>query len=360
MATPVDLVRRLLVRAGLDGHTVVPRATVLAGLRGLGVGTPEAAVEEAVRAGEAVADEAGLGLAPIAGVERAVARAVTRLVESVPPRLHLVAGPRGPARDAALAALSTTAPALTRVVADAELVGLRDWADLLAEVSASPDGRLVAAGDPAALPRGGRPAAGAVLADLVACGAVPVTMVGRDLPDQPTALGRLDAGLRSGRLPPVDPADHDVVVVPVDGPDATRRRVDQLVRVSIPRVYDVTGPDGIAVLTVRQRGPSGADALTDLCAGRADCRCVTRTAGRCWPAVVLVLPAEAAGSVTVPLLLTAVGAAARHVSVITGLDDQLRRVVAAGTPPPPRTRLVSLLRRSDQALTDPAVMPPTM
>jgi hypothetical protein len=359
VAAPIDLVRRLLIRAGLDGHTVVPVGTVRAALRGWGVASPDMAVEQAVRSGRVCADDAGLGLAEVGQVEQQLAQAVAGLVAPSPPRLRLVAGPRGPAREQALATLAAPVPRPPRVVADAELMGLREWAELLAGAADEPELTVLAAGDPSALRHGGRPAAGAVFADLVASGVVPVHTVGRDLPDHPTALGRLDEALRAGRLPALDPRDHDLVVVPVEGPDAVRHRVDQLVGVSIPRAYGL-GPQGIAVLTVREHGPAGAGALAGVCAGRCECRCVAQASARRWPAVVLVLAAEAAGSVTVPLLTTAVGAAQRHLSVVTGLGAHLPRLVAAGPPPAPRTRLPGLLRARTQALTDPAVMPPTM
>jgi hypothetical protein len=113
--------------------------------------------------------------------------------------------------------------------------------------------------------------------------------------------------------------------------------------VSIPRAY-VLDPQGIAVLTVRDLGAGGAQQLSVLVGERATVRPVTRAAGSRWPAVVLVLPGEAAGSVTVPLLLSALGRADRHLSVVTGLGGQLAHLVARRHHRPRRTRLPGLLQ----------------
>lgn len=343
---------------------------MLTGLRGLRVLDPAGTLRQATQSGSVVVDEVGVSLTPVADAERTLAHHLHRLLRGDPDGVAVLAGPPGPARDAALAPTTTLAPTAGRVrivdaateglagrapggsvhdgmaagdalvVTNADMLGLRRAAALLSEM---PDGaRLELVGDPEALPGGGAPAAGAVLADMVASGVVPIHRIGRDGAGDPTALGRLDDALRAGRLPPLDPDDHDLVVLPVSSVDQLRRRVDQLVRVSIPRAYQVGEPD-VGVLAVRGGGSAGAVALADLVAGHATAHDIAQAAGHRWLAVVLVLPAEAAGSVTVPLLCSALGTAERHLSIVTGLGDELARLVATRRARSRRTRLRSLL-----------------
>ncbi|MDQ1681536.1 MAG: exodeoxyribonuclease alpha subunit, partial [Frankiaceae bacterium] len=70
---------------------------------------------------------------------------------------------------------------------------------------------------------------------------------------------------------------------------------------------------------------------------------VHRAQGSEWPAVVAVLPPEAGGLLTRPLVYTAFTRAARHLSVVHAAGAALGRAVAARDVRPRRTRLVSLL-----------------
>ena len=70
---------------------------------------------------------------------------------------------------------------------------------------------------------------------------------------------------------------------------------------------------------------------------------VHRAQGLEWPAVVAVLPPEAGGLLTRPLVYTAFTRAARHLSVVHATGSALGRAVAARDVRPRRTRLASLL-----------------
>ncbi|MCU1675664.1 MAG: putative ATP-dependent exoDNAse [Frankiales bacterium] len=70
---------------------------------------------------------------------------------------------------------------------------------------------------------------------------------------------------------------------------------------------------------------------------------VHRAQGSEWPAVVAVLPPEAGGLLTRPLVYTAFTRAARHLSVVHAAGAALGRAVQALDVRPRRTRLVSLL-----------------
>ncbi len=71
---------------------------------------------------------------------------------------------------------------------------------------------------------------------------------------------------------------------------------------------------------------------------------VHRAQGSEWPAVVAVLPPEAGGLLTRPLVYTAFTRAARHLSVVHAAGAALGRAVQARDVRPRRTRLTSLLR----------------
>jgi ATP-dependent exoDNAse (exonuclease V) alpha subunit len=63
-----------------------------------------------------------------------------------------------------------------------------------------------------------------------------------------------------------------------------------------------------------------------------------------WPAVVVVLPGDAAESLTRPWVYTAFGRAECHLSVVQGVGQALPRAVAEVVDKPRTTRLPSLLR----------------
>ncbi|MYR40864.1 helix-hairpin-helix domain-containing protein [Streptomyces sp. SID5910] len=302
----------------------------------------------------------------------------------------LLAGAEGPGRDAD-GALDLD----LLVVLDAPQVDVETGA-LLAE--SLPDGaRLVLAGDPGVLWSVGP---GRVFADLLAARVCP--QVASRRPD-PGPLGELVSGIGIGELSQVEAPGKEVVIVPVrDAGEAVHRTV-QLVADSVPRAIGVPaeetqvitpghggaagtralnaalkerlnpGPgrfggfdpgDRVAYSPVPGRTLPGrvvgadADGLRLSCAGEAVVvpqDRVERTVrhgwaltahqavGGRWPAVVVVLPGDAAQALSRPWVYTAFGRAARHLSVVHGVDQALPRAVAEVQAKPRTTRLPALL-----------------
>jgi exodeoxyribonuclease V alpha subunit len=270
-------------------------------------------------------------------------------------------------------------------------------------VEACADGtHLVLSGDPAELPP---PAAGQVFADVVASGTVPVTRApGPGGPEGP--LATLAGAVRLGELPRVEAPDREVVIVPAGDPREAVHRAVQLLADSIPRALGVPAGD-VQVVTPALRGEAGAAAVnaalkarlnpgpgayggfdagdrvvvtaplpgapageTGTVTGAGDggleiafpagpvvvpaallsrlrhgwAMTVQMAQGTHWPAVVAVLPAEAAPLLSRPLLLTAVTRARRHLSVVHAAGPALARAVREVHPPPRRTRLAGLLQ----------------
>ncbi|MGN6475028.1 MAG: ATP-binding domain-containing protein, partial [Mycobacteriales bacterium] len=71
---------------------------------------------------------------------------------------------------------------------------------------------------------------------------------------------------------------------------------------------------------------------------------VHRAQGSEWPAVVVVLPPEATGMLSRPLVYTALTRAQRHLSSVHAAGAALARGVREVGARPRRTRLASLLR----------------
>lgn len=314
------LVRWLVERATRDGSTAVPVGVLAHALRAYGV-------NDSVRVGELVEEEDGVvalsgeravALPQVALAEEAVAEGALRLSEGE--QLSLVVGPPPDAADAA-----------TTVVTDGHQRSLADVAELLADVA--PGQRLVLCGDPDALePLGpGRP-----FTDLVASGLLPVTVSSRAAG---SPLRQVLEAVRGGRLPPVPEDQREVVVVTCDETAQVLRRVSQLVTVSIPRLL---GDAGCLVLAVREEGAAGATALRTLV--DIDVATVHQSVGRRSAAVVLVLPAEAAGSLTRALLVSALSVADEHVSIVHHAGPALARAVSSHPHRPRFTRLPGLLR----------------
>jgi ATP-dependent exoDNAse (exonuclease V) alpha subunit len=271
-----------------------------------------------------------------------------------------------------------------------------ETAALLAE--SLPDGaRLVLAGDPAVLWSAGP---GRVFADLLAARICP--QIASRLPD-PGPLGELVSGIGVGELNQVEAPGKEVVIVPVrDAGEAVHRTV-QLVADSVPRAIGVptehtqviTPGHGGAVGTralnaaLKERlnpGPgrfggfdpgdrvayspapgrtvpgqvvkADADGLHLSCAGvsvvvpkdRVE-QCVRlgwavtahQAVGSRWPAVVVVLPGDAAQALNRPWVYTAFSRADRHLSVVHGVDQALPRAVSEISAKPRTTRLPVLL-----------------
>ncbi|MFJ7179000.1 helix-hairpin-helix domain-containing protein [Streptomyces massasporeus] len=302
----------------------------------------------------------------------------------------LLAGVEGPGRDA-----DGTLDLDLLVVLDAPQLDV-ETAALLTE--SMPDGaRLVLAGDPAVLWSVGP---GRVFADLLAARICP--QVASRRPD-PGPLGELVSGIGVGELNQVEAPGKEVVIVPVrDAGEAVHRTV-QLVADSVPRAIGVPAEE-TQVITPGHGGAVGTRALNAAlkerlnpgpgrfggfdpgdrivhspAPGRAlPGRVVTADAeglhlscggetvvvpkerveqsvrhgwaltahqavGSRWPAVVVVLPGDAAQALSRPWVYTAFGRADRHLSVVHGVEQALPRAVAEVPAKPRTTRLPVLL-----------------
>ncbi|MGW3397199.1 helix-hairpin-helix domain-containing protein [Streptomyces hydrogenans] len=306
------------------------------------------------------------------------------------PLAALLSGTAGPGRD------EEGALALDLlVVLDAPQLDVETAAML---VEALPDGcRLVLGGDPEVL---GSAGPGAVFADALAARVCP--RVASRRPD-PGPLGELVSGIGVGELNQVEAPGKEVVIVPVrDAGEAVHRTV-QLVADSVPRAFGLS-PEQTRVITVGHGGSAGTRALNTALKQRlnpgpgrfggydpgdrvayapAPGRTVTGTvlgadpeglrlstgegevvvpkervesalrhgwaltahqaAGGRWPAVVVVLPGDAAPGLSRPWVYTAFGRAERHLSVVHGVDQALPRSVAEVLAPARTTRLRPLL-----------------
>ncbi|MGW1359438.1 helix-hairpin-helix domain-containing protein [Streptomyces chartreusis] len=302
----------------------------------------------------------------------------------------LLSGAEGPGRDADGAF-------------DLDLLVLLDAPQLDVETAALlteslPDGaRLVLAGDPGVLWSAGP---GRVFADLLAARICP--QIASRLPD-PGPLGELVSGVGIGELNQVEAPGKEVVIVPVrDAGEAVHRTV-QLVADSVPRAIGVPA-EQTQVITPGHGGAAGTRALNAAlkerlnpgpgrfggfdpgdrvayspapgrtvpgqvvkadaeglhlsCAGEAVvvpkerveqsvrhgwALTAHQAAGSRWPAVVVVLPGDAAQALSRPWVYTAFSRADRHLSVVHGVEQALARAVAEIPAKPRTTRLPALL-----------------
>ncbi|WP_369187392.1 helix-hairpin-helix domain-containing protein [Streptomyces sp. R08] len=303
----------------------------------------------------------------------------------------LLSGAEGPGRDAD-GALDLD----LLVVLDAPQLDV-ETAALLSE--SLPDGaRLVLAGDPAVLWSAGP---GRVFADLLASKACPQVVSRR--PDL-GPVGELVSGIGIGELNQVEAPGKEVVIVPVrDAGEAVHRTV-QLVADSVPRVIGVPSEQTVVItpghggaagtralnVALKERlnpGPgrfagfdpgdriaysptpgrtipgrvvnADAEGLHLACAGgpvvvpkeRVEqavrhgwALTAHQAVGARWPAVVVVLPGDAAQALSRPWVYTAFSRADRHLSVVHGVDQALPRAVAEVPAKPRTTRLPVLLR----------------
>ncbi|MFF7379926.1 helix-hairpin-helix domain-containing protein [Streptomyces massasporeus] len=302
----------------------------------------------------------------------------------------LLSGAEGPGRDAD-GALDLD----LLVVLDAPQLDV-ETAALLTE--SLPDGaRLVLAGDPAVLWSAGP---GRVFADLLAARICP--QVASRRPD-PGPLGELVSGIGIGELNQVEAPGKEVVIVPVRDPGEAVHRTVQLVADSVPRAIGVPAEE-TQVITPGHGGAVGTRALNAALKERLNPgpgrfggfdpgdrvvhsptpgralpgRVVTADAeglhlscegetvvvpkelveqsvrhgwaltahqavGSRWPAVVVVLPGDAAQALSRPWVYTAFGRADRHLSVVHGVEQALPRAVAEVPAKPRTTRLPVLL-----------------
>jgi hypothetical protein len=302
----------------------------------------------------------------------------------------LLSGAEGPGRDAD-GALDLD----LLVVLDAPQVDVETGA-LLAE-SLADGARLVLSGDPAVLWSAGP---GRVFADLLAARVCP--QIASRQPD-PGPLGELVSGIGIGELNQVAAPGKEVVIVPVrDAGEAVHRTV-QLVADSVPRVIGVPAEE-TQVITPGHGGAAGtralnaalkerlnpgpgrfggfdpgdriayspapgrtlpghvvtadADGLHLSCAGenivvpkeRVEqsvrhgwALTAHQAVGGRWPAAVVVLPGDAAPTLTRPWVYTAFSRADHHLSVVHGAEQALPRAVAEIPSKPRTTRLPALL-----------------
>ncbi|MGW7404544.1 ATP-binding domain-containing protein [Streptomyces sp. NPDC054833] len=303
----------------------------------------------------------------------------------------LLSGAEGPGRDAD-GALDLD----LLIVLDAPQLDVETAALL---VESLPDGaRLVLAGDPAVLWSAGP---GRVFADLLAARVCP--QVASRVPD-PGPLGELVSGIGIGELHQVEAPGKELVIVPVrDAGEAVHRTV-QLVADSVPRAIGVPAEHTV-VITPGHGGAAGtralntalkerlnpgpgrfggfdpgdriayspapgrtlpglvvkadADGLHLSCSGapvvvpreRVEqsvrhgwALTAHQAVGGRWPAVVVVLPGDAAQALSRPWVYTAFSRAARHLSVVHGVDQALPRAVAETLAKPRTTRLPALLK----------------
>ncbi|MFI7358877.1 hypothetical protein ACIBTP_33715 [Streptomyces avidinii] len=303
---------------------------------------------------------------------------------------ELLSGAEGPGRDAdgqfALDLL---------VVLDAPQLDVETAAALAESV---PDGaRLVLSGDPGVL---GSAGAGRVFADVLAARTCP-QLVSRT-PD-PGPLGELVSGVGIGELNQVEAPGKEVVIVPVQDAGEAVHRTVQLVAESVPRAFGIPADD-VQVITPGHGGAAGTRALNaalkerlnpgpgrfggfdpgdrvvhvpsagralparvvsadaeGLHLDRAGARIVVpkelvesqvrhgwavtahQAVGARWPAVVVVLPGDAAQALSRDWVYTAFGRGERHLSVVHGVDQALPRAVAEVPAKPRTTRLTGLL-----------------
>jgi exodeoxyribonuclease V alpha subunit len=284
-------------------------------------------------------------------------------------------------------------------------------------VDACPDGaHLLLVGDPAQLPSIGPGRVLADLIDGGQLAVTELTTLHRQA--EGGAIARLATAVRAGELPPVESAAREVVIVRAAQGAEAAHRVVQLVTDSIPRALGIPtadvqvvtpvhrGPAGTEALNAALKarlnpgdgGPGRFDvgdrvvatanhlddgfangevgvvtsvqdgalevsfggspvvvpprAADDLRHGWAVT--VHRAQGSEWPAVVAVLPGEAAGMLSRPLVYTAFTRARRHLSVVHAAGPALARAVRLVGARPRRTQLTDLLRT---ALSPAAVGP---
>ncbi|MGW7001627.1 helix-hairpin-helix domain-containing protein [Streptomyces sp. NPDC054933] len=303
----------------------------------------------------------------------------------------LLSGSEGPGRGA-----DGTLELDLLAVLDAPQLDVERAATLVESV---PDGaRLVLSGDPGVLWSAGP---GRAFADLLAAKVCP--QVASRTPD-PGPIGELVSVVGVGELEPVEAPGKEVVIVPVrDAGEAVHRTV-QLVADSVPRVIGV--PAGqTQVITPGHGGAAGTRALNaalkerlnpgpgryagfdpgdrvvyvpapgralpgvvvsaDPAGLRLDCDGVPvvvpreqvatavrhgwavtaqQAVGARWPAVVAVLPGDAAATLTRQWVYSAFSRAERHLSVVQGIDQALPRVIAEVPAKDRTTRLRTVLR----------------
>jgi hypothetical protein len=366
VAHAAELVRRVVDRAARDGSTVVGADVVAAALAASGVVDPAPGAQHAFEAGMVTAypQERLFGHPQWADLEERFADEVVRLVTGGgPDAVSVVTAPRDtdprPVVQPVVAAVDAAGGRVARtrsdrvpaqlgvlpeadlvVVGRADLLGLEvavQLAEALREGS-----RLILVGDPHLPPAEGP---GRVLVDLVESAAVPV-LSAPELKGELSPMVTLVRSVRAGRLPSLDPASREVVVTPAADAGQAVRRAVQLVTTSVPRVFGIEASETL-VLAPRLDGWTGVtalrQALADAGADAVPCSTCSAAVGRRADAVVLVLGAEAQGSLSRDLLLGAATEARRHLSIVHQAGPALAEAVERRPHRPRQTQLAGLL-----------------
>jgi exodeoxyribonuclease V alpha subunit len=377
--------------------TAAHGVTVLHGGPGTGKSrTVAAVVEMASRCGKEIALAAPTGRA---------AKRLEALTEHSATTLHRLLGAQGTSGEFARNE-SWQLDADLVVVDEASMLDAELAAALL---DACKDGtHLMLVGDPAQLPSIGAGRVLGDILDSATLPSTELTILHRQA--EGGSIASLATAVRGGELPSVEDASKEVVVIAADGPAEAGRRVTQLVTDSIPRVFGIptgeiqvltpvhrgaAGTEALntalkALLNPAAGGSNGFDpgdrvvatanhldngfangevgvvtestdsllavdfgagpvavppkAMRDLVHGWAIT--VHRAQGSEWPAVVVVLPPEATGMLSRPLVYTALTRAQRHLSVVHAAGAALARGVRDVGARPRRTRLATLLREA--------------
>jgi exodeoxyribonuclease V alpha subunit len=375
--------------------TALHGVTVLHGGPGTGKSrTVAAVVEMAARHGKDIALAAPTGRA---------AKRLEALTEHPATTLHRLLGAQGTSGEFTRNE-SWPLDADLVVVDEASMLDAELAAALL---DACRDGtHLMFVGDPAQLPSIGAGRVLGDVLDSEALPATELTILHRQA--EGGAIARLATAVRGGELPAVEDPSKEVVVIAAAGPADAARRVTQLVTDSIPRVFGIptgdiqvltpvhrgaAGTEALntalkALLNPAAGGANGFDAgdrvvatanhldngfangevgvvtestdsllavdfgagpiavppkaMRDLLHGWAIT--VHRAQGSEWPAVAVVLPPEATGMLSRPLVYTALTRAQRHLSIVHAAGPALARGVREVGARPRRTRLATLLR----------------
>ncbi|MBA2549772.1 MAG: hypothetical protein H0V13_01670 [Nocardioidaceae bacterium] len=356
----------LVRRATLDGSTALPAEPLAAALAGYGFVDPVPGVrmaDDQVRI-VALPEERLAAPVDVAAHEETVADELARLLEGGMPdqvrvvleldetsarrwthdlERHVEAAGGTVSRavaERAAASAGVLASSDVAVIEGVQRLSLADAAAVLTRLGDQQ--RLVLVGDPDAVVAS---APGQLLADVVASDVVPVVTPER-VEQQQGPLVELRSSLRQGELPAIEPEQREVVVVPAQDPPQVFRRTRQLVETSIPRAFDLD-PGAIAVLTVRADGDLGSEAFArELAGSGVQVGTVSDLAGRRHDAVVLVVPQEAAATLSRAVLISAAAAARRHLSIVHQAGPALAEAVRNRPHAARLTRLRGLLREA--------------
>lgn len=392
VAADLDAVQLAAVR-NVASHGI----SVLTGGPGTGKSrTVAALVESARRAGREIALAAPTGRA---------AKRLEELTGASATTLHRLLGAQG---TTGTFARNETWPLDADIVVVDE-ASMLDVELAAALVEACADGtHLLLVGDPAQLPSigPGRVLGDVIGAGTVAVTELQTLYRQRE----GGTIARLASSVRRGDLPAIDSPDREVVVVPARGGGEAAHRVTQLVTDSIPRVLSIPPQEvqvvtpvhrgeagtvalnralkaklnpgsgehggfdvGDRVVAVANHVDDGfANGEVGVVTGVADdgltvafaagpvtvpsallqdlrhgwAITVHRAQGSEWPAVVTVLPGEAAGMLSRPLVYTAFTRARRHLSVVHAAGPALARAVRKVGERPRYTRLVGIMREA--------------